>query len=310
MDDGGASGSRRGTQHASSAALDTLVAEADKRGIGDSSKKAAVGFCFGGGNVLELARSGSDVDAVVAIHADLGTTMPAKKGDIKAAVFVIHGSKDPVAPKAERDTLEAEMDGAEANWQMLVFGGRLHSFRRGRNQDARCRRIRRRRRCIRPTGFSTTSSRTRSTRSSDKKVGLHRDSDRSCAAWNRHASFLISACSTRHRAQFSPRCLFAIPAQAQTYPNKPIRVVVSIAAGSVTDVIMLTAAAGRIAAAARPAAGDREQRRRLRHPRRQVLRARRSRTAIRSASSTIRRCRSIRCCSTTCPTTPIPISCR
>ena len=110
------------------AALACLVAEADKRGIGDSSKKAAVGFCFGGGNVLELARSGSDVHAVVSLHGDLQTTMPAKKGELKAAVFVIHGSKDPVAPKADRDALEAEMDGIGANWQLLDFGGRLHSF--------------------------------------------------------------------------------------------------------------------------------------------------------------------------------------
>jgi dienelactone hydrolase len=110
------------------AAMACLVAEADKRGIGDSSKKAAVGFCFGGGNVLELARSGADLSAVVSLHGDLQTTMPAKPGDIKAAVFVIHGSKDPVAPKADRDALEAEMDGVGANWQMLDFGGRLHSF--------------------------------------------------------------------------------------------------------------------------------------------------------------------------------------
>ena len=110
------------------AALDTMVAEANKRGIGDSSKKAAVGFCFGGGNVLELARSGADLDAVVCLHGDLITTVPAKKGDIKAAVFVIHGSKDPVGPKADRDTLEAELDASGCNWQMLDFGGRLHSF--------------------------------------------------------------------------------------------------------------------------------------------------------------------------------------
>jgi dienelactone hydrolase len=110
------------------AALDAMVAEANKRGIGDSSKKAAVGFCFGGGNVLELARSGADVNAVVSLHGDLQTTMPAKKGEIKSAVFVIHGSADPVAPKADRDALEAEMDAAGANWQMLDFGGRLHSF--------------------------------------------------------------------------------------------------------------------------------------------------------------------------------------
>ncbi len=110
------------------AALNTMVAEADKRGIGDLSKKAAVGFCFGGGNVLELARTGADVAAVVCLHGDLVTTMPAKKGDINAAVFVIHGSKDPVAPKKDRDALEDELEASGANWQQLDFGGRLHSF--------------------------------------------------------------------------------------------------------------------------------------------------------------------------------------
>jgi dienelactone hydrolase len=110
------------------AALNTMVAEAEKRGIGDKSRKAAVGFCFGGGNVLELARTGADLNAVICLHGDLATTMPAKKGDIKAAIFVLHGSKDPVAPKKDRDALEAELDGCGANWQMLDFGGRLHSF--------------------------------------------------------------------------------------------------------------------------------------------------------------------------------------
>lgn len=111
------------------AALQTMIAEATKRGIGDATKKAAVGFCFGGGNVLELARSGAELDAVVSLHGDLQTTLPAKKaGEIKCAIFVIHGSIDPVVPKADRDALEAEMDGVWANWQMLDFGGRLHSF--------------------------------------------------------------------------------------------------------------------------------------------------------------------------------------
>lgn len=110
------------------AALDALVAEAEKRSIGDASKKAAVGFCFGGANVLELARSGADVDAVVCVHGDLAGSLPAKKGDIKAALLIIHGSKDPIAPKADRDALEVELDAAEAKWQMLNFGGLLHAF--------------------------------------------------------------------------------------------------------------------------------------------------------------------------------------
>jgi len=110
------------------AALHALVVEADTRGIGDASRKAAVGFCFGGGNVLELARTGADLQAVVCLHGDLETSLPAKAGDIRAALLVLHGSKDPVSPKSQRDSFEAEMDAAGAKWQMLSFGGLVHSF--------------------------------------------------------------------------------------------------------------------------------------------------------------------------------------
>ena len=109
-------------------ALETLRREAHARRIGDLNRQAAVGFCFGGGNVLELARSGADVQAVICIHGDLITPLPGKSGDIKAAVCVLHGSKDPVVPKEHRDSFEAEMEAADAKWQMLVFGGLLHSF--------------------------------------------------------------------------------------------------------------------------------------------------------------------------------------
>jgi dienelactone hydrolase len=110
------------------AALETLRGEAGKRGIGDLTRQAAAGFCFGGGNVLELARSGADVAAVVSLHGDLLTSHPAKAGDIKAAVCIIHGAADPVVPKADRDAIEDEMTKAGATWQMLLFGGLLHSF--------------------------------------------------------------------------------------------------------------------------------------------------------------------------------------
>jgi len=117
------------------AALATMVVEADKRGIGTGSRKAAVGFCFGGGNVLELARGGADLDAVVCLHGHLRTTMPAKKGDIKAAVFVIHGTKDPVAPKG-RPRHAGGRDGRRRRLRRaptFVF--------RGRNNDKRHRRV-------------------------------------------------------------------------------------------------------------------------------------------------------------------------
>lgn len=110
------------------AALEALRSESARHNIGDTKHQAAVGFCFGGGNVLELARAGADLQAVVCLHGDLLTPTPAKPGDIKAAICVMHGSKDPVVPKKDRDIFEAEMDGCGAKWQMLVFGGLLHSF--------------------------------------------------------------------------------------------------------------------------------------------------------------------------------------
>jgi dienelactone hydrolase len=110
------------------AALDTLTREADRRAIGDISRRAAIGFCFGGLTVLDLARSGADVQAVVSMHGTLATPQPAKRGDIKAAVLAVHGAADPVAPKAERDAFETEMSEAGARWALLTFGSVVHAF--------------------------------------------------------------------------------------------------------------------------------------------------------------------------------------
>jgi dienelactone hydrolase len=111
-----------------SAALATLISESEKRGIGDATRKVAIGFCFGGGNVLELARSGADLTAAICLHGDLTTSLPAKAGDIKAPLLVAHGATDPAAPKAQRDAFEAEMEAAKAKWQMHTFGHVVHSF--------------------------------------------------------------------------------------------------------------------------------------------------------------------------------------
>jgi dienelactone hydrolase len=109
------------------AAHDTFLRLAQSRGL-INQQRAAIGFCFGGGNVLEFARDGADLAAVVAIHSDLKTAAPAKAGDVKAALLVIHGTPDPVVPKADRDAFEAEMDAAGAKWQMLLLSGILHAY--------------------------------------------------------------------------------------------------------------------------------------------------------------------------------------
>src|SRR4029079_6339344 len=70
------------------AGFDTMTKECPARGMGDAKHRAAIGYCFGGHNVLDLARAGADVAAVVSIHGVLATPMPAKKGDVKAKVLV------------------------------------------------------------------------------------------------------------------------------------------------------------------------------------------------------------------------------
>jgi dienelactone hydrolase len=109
------------------AAFDAMIAQANQRDLIDR-RRAAVGFCFGGGNVLELARDGADIAAAVSVHGDLKTALPAQRGTIKAALLVAHGAPDPIAPKADRDAFEAEMNAAGAKWQMVIFSGVLHAY--------------------------------------------------------------------------------------------------------------------------------------------------------------------------------------
>jgi dienelactone hydrolase len=105
-------------------ALDTLKANPRV----DATKVAAIGYCFGGTTVLELARGGADLQAVVSFHGGLATMMPAKEGQVKAEVLVLHGADDPMAPAAEVEAFQKEMRQARANWQMNIYSGAVHSF--------------------------------------------------------------------------------------------------------------------------------------------------------------------------------------
>jgi len=94
----------------------------------DAGKVAAVGYCFGGTCALELARSGADVKAVVSFHGGLSTTRPARPGQVRAKVLVLHGADDPFVPPAEVAAFQREMRAARADWQMHSYGGAVHSF--------------------------------------------------------------------------------------------------------------------------------------------------------------------------------------
>ena len=94
----------------------------------DGSRIAAIGFCFGGTTVLELARSGADIACTVGFHAGLATTAPAQRGAIRGKVLVCQGADDPIITAEQRSAFAAEMTNAGVDWQMHVYGGVGHSF--------------------------------------------------------------------------------------------------------------------------------------------------------------------------------------
>jgi len=94
----------------------------------DGGKTAAIGYCFGGAVVLELARSGADVNGVVSFHGALSSPTPADAKNIKGKVLVCHGADDPIVPPPEVEAFLKEMKDSGCNWQFIAYGNTLHSF--------------------------------------------------------------------------------------------------------------------------------------------------------------------------------------
>lgn len=96
----------------------------------DPAKVAAMGYCFGGTVVLELARSGADIKGVASFHGGLDAPVRAAKGDIKTRILVMHGADDPLVPGEDVAAFQDEMRKSEADWQMMFYGDAVHSFTR------------------------------------------------------------------------------------------------------------------------------------------------------------------------------------
>ncbi len=95
----------------------------------DPSRVIAIGFCFGGTTVLEMARDGLDLTGVVSFHGNLESPRPvSREGAVKAAVLVLHGDSDPYVPEGEVQEFQDEMRKVRADWEMVKFGGAVHSF--------------------------------------------------------------------------------------------------------------------------------------------------------------------------------------
>jgi dienelactone hydrolase len=93
----------------------------------DPKRVGAIGYCFGGTTVLELARSGADLAGVVSFHGGLDTNMPTKETP-KAKVLVLHGAVDPFVPPAQVQGFMDEMNSAKVDYQLVAYAGAVHSF--------------------------------------------------------------------------------------------------------------------------------------------------------------------------------------
>jgi dienelactone hydrolase len=104
------------------------LAELKKQPNVDPDKVIAIGYCFGGTGVLELARAGAEVKGVVSFHGGLDSPTPADGKNIKAKVLILHGADDPYVPAAGITAMTAEFNAAKVDWQMVSYSGAVHSF--------------------------------------------------------------------------------------------------------------------------------------------------------------------------------------
>jgi dienelactone hydrolase len=94
----------------------------------DPKRMAAIGYCFGGTTVIELARSGADVAGIVSFHGGLDSPTPADGKNIKCKVLVCHGADDPFTSPQDLAAFENEMRNSKVDWELIKYGGAVHSF--------------------------------------------------------------------------------------------------------------------------------------------------------------------------------------
>lgn len=102
--------------------------ELKKNALTDPARIAAIGYCFGGAAVLELARSGADIAGVVTFHGVLSNPNPDDAKNIKAKVLVQQGADDPFVDLKQINAFIDEMKKTDADWRLILYGGAVHSF--------------------------------------------------------------------------------------------------------------------------------------------------------------------------------------
>jgi dienelactone hydrolase len=104
------------------------LAVLEKQELTDPKRVAAIGYCFGGTTVIELARSGAEIAGVVSFHGGLDSPHPEDGKNIKCKVLALQGADDPFVPAKDIAAFEDEMRLAKVDWELVKYGGAVHSF--------------------------------------------------------------------------------------------------------------------------------------------------------------------------------------
>lgn len=125
---GGQAGKYKGDRPLLRERVNAALDELKKNELVDSKRVAAIGYCFGGTAVIELARSGADLNGIVSFHGGLDSPSPADGKNIKCKVLVCHGADDPTSSAQNVAAFESEMRDAKVDWRLIKYGGAVHAF--------------------------------------------------------------------------------------------------------------------------------------------------------------------------------------
>ncbi len=115
-------------KHVAEARFNAALDYIKKQSTVDPKRIAAIGYCFGGGVVLHMARQGADLKGVVSFHGSLATDTPAQQGAVKARVLVFNGEADKMVPPEQVAAFKEEMTKAGASFRYVGYPGVMHSF--------------------------------------------------------------------------------------------------------------------------------------------------------------------------------------